>query len=265
MTFLAQKVNAILVEIIAIKDFLDIRLRIESEADIKSIMTHTILTGKCENLLPVSCDLIVTDPPYGIGYCSGRQGIDRKTSVQRLGDYVIRSPYFENIAGDTEVPTDWLPLAYESLKSGGAIYIFCSWKTWGGLAIAVESAGFKIKNLIVVNKSNHGMGDLKGSYAPKHEFILFAVKGKHILHPPRISDVWDMPVKFSGSKRLHPNEKPISWILPCIEHSSNEGDVVLDPFAGSGTVAAACKMLGRHSISIEIDEKYTDVIKKRIG
>ena len=50
-----------------------------------------------------------------------------------------------------------------------------------------------------------------------------------------------------------------------VETGRNEGDVVLDPFAGSGTVAAACKMLGRHSISIEIDEKYTDVIKKRIG
>lgn len=57
----------------------------------------------------------------------------------------------------------------------------------------------------------------------------------------------------------------MSWIIPCIEHSSNAGDVVLDPFAGSGTVAAACKMLGRRSISIEIDEKYSDVIKTRLG
>ncbi|MDD4988369.1 MAG: site-specific DNA-methyltransferase, partial [Candidatus Izemoplasmatales bacterium] len=237
-------------EIIEIKDVRYPPRRLLRGGYHPNTMKHTVLTGRCEELLPISCDLIVTDPPYGIGYCSGRQGIDRKTSVQRLGDFVVRSPYFENIVGDTELPTDWLPLAYDSLKTDGAIYIFCSWKTWGGLSVAVESAGFKIKNLIVVNKSNHGMGDLKGSYAPKHEFILFAVKGKHVLHPPRISDVWDMPVKFSGSKRLHPNEKPISWILPCIEHSSNEGDTVLDPFAGSGTVAIACKMLGRKSISI---------------
>jgi site-specific DNA-methyltransferase (adenine-specific) len=216
------------------------------------------IIADCNQYLPTlesdSIDLIVTDIPYGIDYKSNKQNYDTrgKTSVRKN-----REEYFKKIKNDKNVPTEWLPEAYRLLKKNSAIYIFCHWKTWDILKPAVEEVGFKIKNMIVLNKSNHGMGDLKGSYAPKHELMLFATKGRHVLKFPegRMRDVWDVPVKYSGAKRRHPNEKPLSWIEPCLSNSSKEGDLVLDPFAGCGTVGECCEKMRRRHISIEIDDQ----------
>jgi len=210
-----------------------------------------------------SIDLILTDIPYGINYKSNKQNYDTRGTrpIQKN-----RSEYFETIEGDENLPIIWLDEAYRVLKDESAIYVFCHWSKWHILHAAVFLAGFKIKNMIVLNKSNHGMGDLKGSYAPKHELLLFATKGRHILNFPdkRLNDVWEVPVRYSGSKRFHPNEKPISWLSPCIENSSNQGDVVLDPFAGSGSTGVACKKLNRNFVLIDIDSHYCEVAKKRL-
>lgn len=235
------------------------------------MVTHwlnNIVQEDCNLCLPQfasSCiDLIVTDPPYGIDFKSHKQNYDTRGLEPVVKK---RAEYFSKIEHDHKVPVEWLAEAYRVLKNDSAIYIFCHWKTWDIVKQAVEFVGFNLKNMIVLNKSNHGMGDLKGSYAPKHELMLYACKGRHILRFPdkRMRDVWDVPVKFSGAKRLHPNEKPLSWIEPCILNSSREGDLVLDPFAGSAVVALCCKKLGRNHISIEIDEKYIGDARSRLN
>lgn len=210
-----------------------------------------------------SIDLIVTDIPYGIDYKSNRQSVNgRYENEIKLN----RQDYFKKIKGDKEIPLLWLEEAYRILKDNAAMYIFVHWSTWHLLYHTTKEIGFKIKNMIVLNKSNHGMGDLKGSYAPKHELILFATKGRHMLSFPekRMKDVWDVPIRYSGSRRFHPNEKPESWIMPCIENSSQENDIVLDPFAGSGTVGVVCKKLNRNYIMFDIDKEYCETAKKRI-
>ena len=224
-----------------------------------------IIEGDCNLILPTfesECiDLIVTDIPYGINYKSNMQNYDNHGSTLVKKD---KSHYFQQIANDDEIPIKWLNDAYRVLKNNTAIYIFCHWSKWHILHPAVEEVGFKIKNMIVINKSNHGMGDLSGQYAPKHELLLFAVKGRHILdfENKRMNDVWDKPVKFSGSKRWHSCEKPVSWITPCISNSSKEKDIILDPFAGSGTTGCAAKLLNRNYIMIDID---TQAMRKRLS
>ena len=216
-------------------------------------------------LFPNQCiDLIITDIPYGINYKSQKQNYDTRSGKTIK---IEREEYFQEIQNDDAVPIEWLLEAFRLLKDGSAIYIFSHWKTWGKLYNAVENAGFKIKNMIVLNKSNHGMGDLKGSYAPKHELLMFATKGRHTLNFPdkRENDIWDVKVKFSGSKRLHPNEKPLSWILPAILNSSNEKDIILDPFIGSGSTAEVCIENNRNFIGIDIDKQYVDIARKRIN
>ena len=231
----------------------------------------SIILGNCVDILftmeSESVDMIITDPPYGIDYRSNRQGIDRKSSIETRKDTVVRTSYFKEIKNDQSLPYEWLDGAYRLLKEGSAIYIFCHWSMWGELQGHVNNAGFKVKNMLVLKKSNHGMGDLKGSYAPKHELVLFATKGRHILNFPdgREKDVIDVPVKFSGARRLHPNEKPESWYAPFILNSSNEGDTVLDPFFGSGTVGVVCNKLNRKYIGIEIDEAYYNDATQRLG
>ena len=228
---------------------------------------NKLLCGDCSDLMTSfqkdSIDLILTDIPYGISYKSNKQNCDTRNNKSLKKD---RKEYFQSIQGDDYLPTSWLHDAFRILKSNSAIYIFCHWSTWHLLFPAVEDVGFTCKNMIVMNKSNHGMGDLKGQYAPKHELLLYATKGRHILNFPdkRMNDIWDVPVKYSGSKRLHPNEKPTRWLTPCILNSSKKGDIVLDPFCGSGATGEAATILDRCYILIDIDKKYIEVAKKRM-
>lgn len=218
------------------------------------------------NLPNESIDLIVTDPPYGINYKSNRQRVDRKKSVGGEGSVVVRDHYFDKIANDEAVDFKWLEDAYRVLKDGSAIYIFAHWSKWHLLSIYAEDVGFNVKNMIVLNKSNHGMGDLKGSYAPKHELLMFATKGRHDLRFPqgRETDIWSVPVKFSGAVKLHPNEKPISWIIPAIANSSDAGQTVFDPFMGSGTTGVVAVSMNRRFMGCEKDENYYQISTSRI-
>jgi site-specific DNA-methyltransferase (adenine-specific) len=230
-------------------------------------MNNSIISGDCNLILPTfkeeSIDLILTDPPYGINYKSHKQNYDtRKGTVKKE-----RPEFFDYIIGDYEIPVKWLKEAYRILKNNSAIYIFCHWTKWNVLYSAVLQAGFNCKNMIVLNKNNHGMGDLSGQFAPKHELLLFATKGRHILKfkEKRLNDVWDVKVKYSGAKRFHPNEKPLEWLAPCIINSSNEKDIVLDPFAGSGSTGVVAKSLNRNYILIELDNKFIPIINVRLA
>lgn len=227
-----------------------------------------IVNGDCVEVMhkfpEQMVDLIVTDPPYGINYVSHKQNCDTRSGMSITKD---RPTYFSKIANDDRLPTEWLLDAYRVLRDGGAMYVFGHWSKWGELYDAVSNAGFKCKNMIVLVKSNHGMGDLRGQFAPKHELLLFAVKGRHLLRFPngRMKDVWDVPVRYSGAKRLHPNEKPISWIEPCITNSSVEGNLVLDPFAGSGSTGVAARNMDRRCILIEVDPELCKTAAERLG
>ena len=220
------------------------------------------------NAMPLtdnSVDLIVTDPPYGINFKSGGQLENRRTVGRPQGSKVRDKNYFDVIANDDAVPTEWLKEAFRVLRPDTGLYVFCHWKGWSTLYSATTLAGFTVKNMVVLNKSNHGMGDIKGSFAPKHELLLFASKGRHILRfPPRLKDVWDVPVKFSGAHHFHPNEKPISWMVPAILASSDPGQTILDPFCGSGSTLEAAAKNSRDFVGFDIDQKWIDIAKGRL-
>jgi site-specific DNA-methyltransferase (adenine-specific) len=224
----------------------------------------------CINVFPTladgSMDLIVSDPPYGINYRSNRQQVDRLKSVKENQSVNVRPHYFSTIENDNGMFC-WLVEAYRVLKEGSAIYVFCHWTKWSELERHTQEAGFDIKNMIVLNKSNHGMGDLKGQYAPKHELLMFACKGRHVCRwrTGRQQDVWNVPVVFSGSHRHHPNEKPISWLTPAILNSSDEGQLILDPFMGAGSTGIAAVKSKRHFVGIELDKTYYESALIRIS
>jgi len=239
----------------------------KAESGFNPFDAFVMLRGDClehfKNIKDGSIGLIVTDPPYGDNYKSNKQlGNTRKGFTETTRE----KHYFDKIQNDDKVLSDWIYESFRVLKNGGAIYCFCKWKTYSEFENYIKDAGFQLKNMIVVNKSNHGMGDLKGQYAPKHELIIFAVKGRHILNRTngRLTDVWNLKVKYSGSYHHHPNEKPIEWMTTPILESSNENDFILDPFMGSGSTGVACKNLNRRFIGIEKDEKYFEIAKERI-
>ena len=196
-----------------------------------------------------SVDMVLTDPPYGISYQS-----NRRTATER----------FNKISQDSEL--SWLDSfcdeIYRVMRDNSAAYVFCSWHKVDVFKVALEQK-FKIKNLLVWVKNNHGSGDLRGAYAPKHEFIFFAQKGRCLLRDGRRPDILEY-AKVSGGKMVHPTEKPTDMLERLVKDASDEGDIILDPFMGSGTTGVAAKNLNRSFIGIEMDEGYFNIAKERI-
>ena len=148
------------------------------------------------------------------------------------------------------------------MKDNTAIYCFCSWHHIDFFKIEFEKY-FKLKNIIVWNKNNHGTGDLKGAYAPRYEFILFGHKGRVLLKEKRVADVIDC-AKISSKKLTHPTEKPQELLEIFIKQSSDEGSIIFDGFMGTGSCGITANKLNRNFIGIELDEKYFEIAKKRL-
>ena len=120
---------------------------------------------------------------------------------------------------------------------------------------------FDAKNQIVWFKGGGGMGDLKGNFSYNYESIMFATNGKHRIRGKRDGSVWQIG---KCKQEFHETQKPVELIQKIIEHSSDEGMTVFDPFMGSGTTGVACKNLNRNFIGIELNEDYYLTAKKRI-
>jgi len=198
-----------------------------------------------------SVDLIVTDPPYLMNYRSNRR---------------VASEKFKHIANDVDATgliSEYMSECYRVLKDDTAIYMFCSWHHIDFFKQEFEKH-FKLKNLIVWNKNVHGTGDLKGSYGPKHELILFGHKGRSILREKRIPDVIDC-AKIPSLKLTHPTEKPTELLKTFICNSSDIGGVVLDGFAGTGSTCVAASETGRNFIGFELDPEYVCIANARLN
>ena len=217
-------------------------------------MSYKLYQGDCLEIMggikDKSVDLIVTDPPYLMNYQSNRRKKeDRFDKIKNdKGNYMLIQDYLEE--------------CHRIMKDNTAIYCFCSWHNIDFFKNEFEKH-FKLKNILVWNKNNHGTGDLKGSYAPKHEFILFGHKGRTLLREKRIADVIDCP-KISSNKLTHPTEKPQDLLEIFIRQSSDVGSIIFDGFMGTGSCGIAAKKLNRNFIGIELDEKYFNIAKDRL-
>ena len=208
-----------------------------------------IWQGDClelmKNIPDGSVDLVLTDPPYGMGFKSN-----------------YRKEKYNEIKNDKSL--EWLEKyvceCFRILKDNTAVYCFCSWHNIDVFKQAIEKK-FKIKNILIWEKNNTSMGDLKGSYAPKYEMIIFAHKGRKLLNGFRYADI--IKANRTGNKN-HPTEKPVDLLETFICNSSDENAVVFDGFMGSGSTGVACVNTNRHFIGIEIDEGYFNIAKERI-
>ena len=217
-------------------------------------MDYKLYQGDCLEVMgsikDKSIDLIVTDPPYLMDYQSNRRKKEDR---------------FDKIKNDKEnymLIQDYLEECHRIMKDNTAIYCFCSWHNIDFFKREFEKY-FKLKNIIVWNKNNHGTGDLKGAYAPKHEFILFGHKGRTLLREKRIPDIIDCS-KVSSKKLTHPTEKPQELLEIFIKQSSDEGSIIFDGFMGTGSCGIAAKKLNRKFVGIELDEKYFNIAKDRL-
>jgi site-specific DNA-methyltransferase (adenine-specific) len=139
---------------------------------------------------------------------------------------------------------------------------FSRWDVQQVFMDAMRLAGFTVKSVLVWDRMHHGMGDLKGSFAPQYDTCIFAVKGRYILPNCRPANVIRCP-RLNGAEMVHPNEKPLALMRQLIEAATAPGALILDPFAGSGSTLAAAAMAGRRYIGIEIAAEYHAIALQR--
>jgi site-specific DNA-methyltransferase (adenine-specific) len=193
-----------------------------------------------------SIDLVVTDPPYGMSFRSNH-----------------RKERYDPIMNDDAVVWNTVIISelYRVMKPDTHLYWFCSFHNIDIFKQELEKK-FDIKNLLIWEKNNTGMGDLTGSYAPKYEMIIFAQKGRKLLNGRRDPDI--LHYDRTGNKN-HPTEKPVDLLEFLIGKSSSEGELVLDPFSGSGSTAVACKNTNRNYLGMEIDSRWYWKSQERLG
>jgi adenine-specific DNA-methyltransferase len=204
---------------------------------------NTLIHADCTNVLPAlaseSVDFVLTDPPYVNRY------ISRDGRAIPNDDFKWIKPAFRHL--------------YRVLKRDSFCVCFYGWACIGQFVSAFREAGFKIGGHIVFPKTHISNSRY---LAYQHEAAYLLVKGIPATIYHRLPDV--IPWNERLTNEHHPSQKPLSVLTPLIEAFSRPGDLILDPFSGSGSTLLAAKMLGRSYIGIELDAKYHGIARKRL-
>ena len=212
-----------------------------------------LLHGDCLELMKdipdKSIDMILTDPPYLKAYSTGyRKGVARKTT-EIQNDHVFD---FDSVFTEYKRVT----------KPDAHIYIFGCWQTSSYFAETL-SKYFKLKNRLIWVKNNWTAGDLFWTYGQSYEEIWYASNGRKKLNGGRDRDCLFYH-RVAGKQQRHLNQKPVALLEYLIAKSTNENDVILDSFMGSGSTGIACINTKRNFIGIEKDDTYFEIAKSRI-
>jgi DNA modification methylase len=214
-------------------------------------------------------DLTLTDPPYNVpihNHVSGKGRHRHREFAMASGE--LDEPAFCHLLRSV------LGLASAKSRKGALFYIFMDWRHQFELLTALRGEPLDLLNLCVWNKGVPGMGSF---YRSQHELISIAKKpgAPHVnnIHLGRYGrnrgNVWTYPGanSFGGERdamlAAHPTVKPVSLLADAIQDASNRGDLILDPFAGSGSVLIAAHRMGRIARLIEIDPSYCDLTLER--
>jgi len=196
----------------------------------------------------VRCDLLLTDPPYNVGYV-GQDGMTIKNDRQE--DDKFYKFLFNAFSA-----------AKDNLKQGASFYIWYSSSEMVNFTNAANNSGLSVRENLIWEKNNIVLG--RQDYQWKHEPCLYGwvEGGSHSWYSDRKQTTvmhFDKPQRAD----LHPTMKPVALFDYQIKNSTKSGDVVLDLFGGSGTTIMACEQDGRNACVMEFDPKYVDVIIKR--
>ena len=214
-----------------------------------------------KNIPNESIDLVCTDCPYHIANQGGAGRCLKKWQTPgQIENYenVRTGKMFAHNEIEFE---DWLPEIYRVLKDNTHCYIMINGRNLAELQKQAEKVGFIYQNLLVWEKNNATPNKF---YMQQLEFILMLRKGgERWINNLGHKNLLSVPNKI-GNKN-HPTEKPVPLMEILIANSTNENEIVLEPFAGAGATCIAAKNLKRRFIGIEIDPKYCDIANKRLG
>lgn len=249
----------------------------------QALPINSILAGDCidvMNSLPeASVDLIFADPPYNLQLKADLHRPDN-SKVDAVDDAWDQ---FSSFAAYDKFTQDWLKAARRLLKPNGAIWVIGSYHNIFRVGATLQNEGFWILNDVVWRKSNP-MPNFRGKrFTNAHETMIWASKsegGKYTFNYEALKALnegvqmrsdWVMPIctgherlKDDNGNKAHPTQKPEALLHRILVGCTNPGDIILDPFFGTGTTGAVAKMLGRDFIGIEREESYRKVAQKRL-
>ena len=189
-------------------------------------------------------DMVFTDPPYGVSYQS-----NMRTKTEK----------FNVLENDNLFITEWINNL--PLFSKGFVFVWTSWKVLKQWIEFCETIG-ELSNIIVWDKGGGGIGDLKKTFLTDFEVALVYHRGAEI-KGKRLGSVWSIG-KDGSTKYLHPTQKPVELPAMAIENITNQNELVLDLFLGSGSTMVASHQLKRKCYGMELDSKYCQVIIDRM-
>lgn len=225
--------------------------------DINQIYNVDCIAGM-RDISDESVDCIVTDPPYRITARgnAGNSGGMMKTTLSMKGKIFAHN--------DIEIE-DYLPEFYRVLKDGTHCYIMCNQVNLIHFLKVIDDSEFHFTKSLIWDKMSPLMGKY---YMSRFEYILFLRKGRDRAisdcGTPDILTIPNIKPKDKNGNNLHDSAKPVTLFQLLIKNSTNKGDIVLDPFMGSGTTAIACINTERKYLGFEIDKGYWEVCDKRI-
>lgn len=215
-------------------------------------------------LLPEKVDCIVTSPPYNLGGDFHTFVDGKRVTYGAYAEYKDKMP--EQVYQDWQIKV--LNTCYDVLKDDGAMFYNHKNRIVNGTVISpfewISKTKFNINQVVIMNQKSTANVD-KRRFFPVHELIFVLTKkpGLKLNNHRCLTDVWEVkkvPRRISG----HPATFHVDVPKRCIEVSTKEGDVVLDPFMGSGTTAVAAKELKRNFIGFEVTQEYIDIANKRL-
>lgn len=200
---------------------------------------------------------VITDPPYGVAYVENKKGFLKLSSDENKA---ITNDHIQTEEEYEEFTRKYLGSVIPHLKEYNAVYIFNADPMFPSLRAGMKSAGFYYSQMIIWLKNQPVIS--RKDYLSMYELIAYGWFGKHKMERSKSRNVIYHPRPTKS--RLHPTQKPIGLLRKIIPNSTKVGDIVYDPFLGSGSTAVACEHLGRKCIGIELDEAYVETTLKRL-
>lgn len=243
---------------------------------LNQIFNEDCIAGMAARLPDASVDLVVTDPPFGIEFGAKRANYNRR------GERVLEGYSEVKGAEYLDFTRNWLSQVRRVLKPSGSLYIFSGWNYLKDLLIALDELDFNLVNHLVW-KYQFGLVTSR-KYVTSHYHVLFAGidekqrrfypyarydKDERLpeggsAHYRDKEDVWNIPREYWNGDVKTPTKLPAEIIRKILAYSSMPGDVVLDPFLGSGQVAVVSKLEGRQFCGFELVPDYYNFAKKRL-
>jgi len=262
----------------------DASLRSKGEKGSEYLPLDTILVGDCiehMNSLPeASVDLVFADPPYFLQLEKGLTRPDQ-SNVDGVHNEWDKFSDYEHYDQFTR---DWMSAAKRILKPNGALWVIGSYHNIFRVGAILQDLGFWMMNDIIWRKSNP-MPNFRGTrFTNAHETLIWATRDqnskptfnydalKQSNDDTQMRSDWLFPICTGGERlkdenddKVHPTQKPESLLYRVLMATTKPGDVVVDPFFGTGTTGAVAKKLGRHFIGCEREGEYINAALKRIA